>query len=134
MAIAAGVIGAAGFAGIEAVRIILRHPEFQLAAATSNDLDGTRIADVYPAFEGLTDLRFTRHDDPSVDACDVVFLAVPHTAALASAPHLVERGATVIDLSADFRLDDPAVYEAWYKTKHTATHLLKERAFVLTEC
>lgn len=133
MAIAAGVVGAAGFAGIEAVRLLLGHPDFELRAATSSELAGTRIADAYPAFEGATDLVFVDHDDASLDSCDVVFLAVPHTAALAKAPQLVKRGCTVIDLSADFRLKDPAVYEAWYGVKHTAPDLLAQAAFGLPE-
>ena len=133
MSIRAGVVGAAGFAGIEAARFILGHPEFELVAATSNELAGKRLADLYPNFEGVTDLQFTAHDQANLDLCDVVFLAVPHTAAIAQAPALVKAGAAVIDLSADFRLKDPAVYEQWYQVKHTATDLLAEAAFGLPE-
>ena len=133
MSIKCGIVGAAGFAGIELVRAILRHPEFELAAATSNELAGTPIASEYPGFTGSTDLAFTSHDDPALEACDLVFLAVPHTAALKKAPKLVERGAVVVDLSADFRLKDPAVYEHWYKVQHTQTELLKRAAFGLPE-
>lgn len=133
MSITAGVVGAAGFAGIEAVRLILRHPEFQLVAATSNELAGKPISDLYPGFAGVTDLCFTAHDEAPLSECDVVFLAVPHTAAIAQAPALVEAGVAVIDLSADFRLKDPAVYESWYKVKHTATDLLAQAAFGLPE-
>lgn len=133
MSIKAGVVGAAGFAGIEAVRIILTHPEFELVTATSNELAGKEIADSYPAFRGVTDLTFSAHDEAPLEECDVVFLAVPHTAAIAQAPALVEAGVAVIDLSADFRLKDPAVYEAWYNVAHTATDLLAQAAFGLPE-
>ena len=133
MSIRAGVVGAAGFAGIEAARFIIGHPEFELVAATSNELAGKRLADLYPAFEGVTDLTFSAHADAPLATCDVVFLAVPHTAAIAQAPALVEAGVAVIDLSADFRLKDPAVYEQWYQVKHTATDLLAESAFGLPE-
>ena len=133
MTVKAGVVGAAGFAGIEAVRLLLGHPEFELVAATSNELAGKRIAEVYPAFTGATALAFCRHDDSALGECEVVFLAVPHTAAMAQAPELVERGVAVIDLSADFRLKDPAVYEAWYGVPHTATDLLAQAAFGLPE-
>ena len=133
MSIKAGVVGAAGFAGIEAVRLLSAHPEFELVAITSSELAGTRLADAYPAFEGVSDLRFLAHDDPALDACDVVFLAVPHTAALAAAPGYIARGISVIDLSADFRLKDPAVYEQWYKVPHTQTELLVRAAFGLPE-
>lgn len=133
MSIQAGIVGAAGFAGIEAARFVIGHPEFELVAATSNELAGERLADLYPGFEGVTDLTFSAHEDAPLKECDVVFLAVPHTAAIAQAPALVEAGVAVIDLSADFRLKDPAVYEQWYQVKHTATDLLAEAAFGLPE-
>ena len=131
MSIKCGIVGAAGFAGIELVRVALRHPEFELVAVTSNELAGTPVAKEYPCFTGATDLAFSRHDDPVLDQCDVVFLAVPHTAAMAMAPRIVDRGGVVVDLSADFRLKDPAVYERWYKVPHTQTELLKRAAFGL---
>ena len=133
MSIKCGIVGAAGFAGIELVRVALRHPEFELVAVTSNELAGTLVAKEYPCFTGATDLAFSRHDDPVLDQCDVVFLAVPHTAAMAMAPRIVDRGGVVVDLSADFRLKDPAVYEQWYKVPHTQTELLKRAAFGLPE-
>ena len=133
MAITTGIVGAAGFAGIELTRLALRHPDLDLRVVTSNELAGTPVAAEYPGFTGATDLAFATHDDPALDACDLVFLAVPHTAALKMAPQLVARGVTVVDLSADFRLKDPAVYERWYATPHTATDLLQRAAFGLPE-
>ena len=133
MAIKAGVVGAAGFAGIELVRLLLQHPEFELTVATSDALAGKPIASVYPGFAGATDLEFSAHDAKAFAACDVAFLAVPHTAAIGMAPSLLAQGVTVIDLSADFRLKDPAVYEAWYKVPHTETGLLEQAAFGLPE-
>lgn len=133
MAITTGIVGAAGFAGIELVRLVLHHPDLELAVVTSNEQAGIPVATEYPGFVGATDLVFATHDDPALDACDLVFLAVPHTAALAMAPGLVARGALVIDLSADFRLKDPAIYEQWYATPHTAPQLLERAAFGLPE-
>lgn len=133
MSIRVGVIGAAGFAGAELVRLIVSHPEFELTAATSNELAGSKIASLYPGFTGVTDLAFCSHDDPALSTCELVFLAVPHTAAMAQAPALVERGVTVVDLSADFRLKDPAVYEQWYGVAHSAIDLLAQAAFGLPE-
>ena len=133
MSIRVGVVGAAGFAGIEVVRSVLGHPEFELVAATSNELAGKRISDLYPNFLGCTDLEFSAHEDAPLNTCDVVFLAVPHTAAIAQAPALIQAGVSVVDLSADFRLKDPAVYEQWYQVKHTATDLLAQAAFGLPE-
>ena len=133
MATRTAIVGAAGFAGIELTRLALRHPHLDLAVVTSNELAGTPVASEYPGFTGATDLAFTTHDDPALDACDLVFLAVPHTAALSMAPRLVEAGKTVVDLSADFRLKDPSVYERWYATPHTANDLLARAAFGLPE-
>ena len=133
MSIRVGVVGAAGYAGIEVVRHVLAHPEFELAFATSDELAGKRIDAVYPGFTGATDAVFTAHAKAELTSCDVVFLAVPHTAAIAQAPALVEAGVAVIDLSADFRLKDPAVYEQWYNVPHTATDLLAQAAFGLPE-
>ena len=107
MSIKAGIVGAAGFAGIEAVRLVLSHPEFELVAATSNELAGQPIADLYPGFTGATDLCFSAHADAPLTSCDVVFLAVPHTAAIAMAPALVEgRGDMVETLTASDRDED----------------------------
>lgn len=133
MTMRAAIVGAAGFAGIELTRILLAHPSFELAVITSNELAGTPLAVEYPGFNGASNLVFSSHDNPELDTCDVVFLAVPHTAAMAMAPRHVARGALVVDLSADFRLKDPAVYEQWYKTPHTEVELLARAAFGLPE-
>ena len=133
MAYKVGVVGAAGFAGVELVRLVLNHPEFQLEVITSDAQAGTPLAGMYPAFTGVTDLCFSANADADFASCDVVFLAVPHTAALALAPGLVAQGVSVVDLSADFRLEDPAVYQKWYATPHTAQDLLAKRAFGLPE-
>lgn len=129
----AGIVGAAGYAGAELVRIILRHPEFELCVATSNSDEGVALSSLYPAFTGVTDLVYTRHDNPELFSCDVVFLATPHTVAMKSAPGLLNAGVSVIDLSADYRLRDRATYEAWYKVEHTSPELLARATFGLPE-
>ena len=129
MTIKAGVVGAAGYGGAELVRLLLGHPDFELKVITSNADAEQRLASVYPAFAGASDLVFSAHDDPQLATCDAVFLAVPHTAALAAVPGLLAAGVTVIDLSADYRLSDPAVYERWYDAPHTSPELLAKRAF-----
>lgn len=133
MGIRVGVMGAAGYAGAELVRLVLGHPDMELVAVTSNADAGVALADAYPAFCGAADLVFTSHDDPALFDLDAVFLAVPHTAALAVVPALLEHGISVFDLSADYRLKDADTYRAWYGAEHTSPELLEVRAFGLPE-
>jgi N-acetyl-gamma-glutamyl-phosphate reductase len=128
------VIGAAGYAGIEAVRLVLGHPGMRLTVATSGQEAGRAVTDVYPALSGLTDVVFS---DPDVgviaEGAELALLAVPHTASLVLTPPLLERGVTVIDASADFRLKDAGVYEAWYGAVHTSPELLARAVYGLPE-
>lgn len=133
MGISTGIVGAAGFTGSELVRLLLDHPSFDVRVITSDSLSGIALSEVYPNFTGITDLRFSDHDNPELLECEAVFLAVPHTAALAVAPRLIEEGISVFDLSADYRLVDPQVYEAWYATPHTSPELLTQAYFGLPE-
>lgn len=128
------VIGAAGYAGIEAARLVLGHPRLRLTAATSAADDGKSLAALYPALAGATDLAFSAPDVATIaDKAEVAILAVPHTAAMALAPQLLDAGVTVIDMSADYRLKDAGVYEAWYGTRHTSPQLLVDAVFGLPE-
>jgi len=128
------VVGAAGYVGIEAVRLVLGHPRLQLVCATSAADAGKALAMVYPALTGQTELAFCDVDvDRIADEANVVLLAVPHTAALSLVPDLLARGITVIDLSADYRLSDAATYEQWYGATHTSPELLAEAVFGLPE-
>lgn len=131
--IRAAVVGGAGYTGIETVRLLRAHPEFEVTVVTSAADAGRALDAVYPAMAGCG-LVF---EDPSscdiAGNADVVFLAVPHTASLAIAPALLDAGLTVIDLSADFRLKDAAVYESWYGASHTAPSLLATAVYGLPE-
>lgn len=129
----AGIVGAAGFAGVELVRYLVGHPAFDLTAITSDANSSSRLDEVYPSFTGKSDLSFVTNNAILDSDIDVAFLAVPHTASLAITPKLLERSVTVIDLSADFRLKDPEVYEKWYNVEHTEASLLQEAAFGLPE-
>lgn len=128
-----GVIGAAGYAGVELVRILSRHPEFDLVVITSNADAGQLCSDVYPALQGVCDLEYSTHDDPRLFNCDVVFLATPHTVAMNMAPLLIEKYIAVFDLSADYRLKNKDVYEHWYGVEHTSADLLEKAVFGLPE-
>lgn len=133
MGLVAGIIGAAGYAGAELVRILSRHPEFDLRVITSSTDEGLPISELYPAFKGVCDLEFEAHNTTSLADCDVVFMATPHTAAMTLVPDLLAADVSVFDLSADFRLKDPVVFEQWYKTPHTAVDLLEQAFFGLPE-
>ena len=86
MGLVAGIIGAAGYAGAELVRILSRHPEFDLRVITSSTDEGLPISELYPAFTGVCDLEFEAHNTASLADCDVVFMATPHTAAMTLVP------------------------------------------------
>jgi N-acetyl-gamma-glutamyl-phosphate reductase len=128
------VVGAAGYAGIEAVRLALSHDRLRLTLATSATDQGRPVSAVYPSLEGLTDLAFRAPDPQEIaSSADVALLAVPHTAALELVPTLLDLGMTVIDLSADYRLKDAELYESWYSATHTSPELLPEAVFGLPE-
>ncbi len=127
------IVGAAGYAGVELTRLVLGHPSLELVMVTSTSDAGTAVADLYPALAGCS-LRYVEPDVCVLaQVADLVFLAVPHTAAAALAPALLEAGCTVIDASADFRLRDVATYEHWYGAPHAAPELVREAVYGLPE-
>jgi N-acetyl-gamma-glutamyl-phosphate reductase len=127
------ILGGSGYTGVELMRLIAGHPELNLKAVTSRQYEGRPVSSVFGALEGAVDLTFSA-PDPVVlgKSADLVFLAVPHQTAMDSAPALLEAGAKVVDLSADFRLRDQSVYETWY-APHTAPELLSEAVYGLCE-
>lgn len=130
----AAIIGAPGYAGVELTRILLGHPAFEITLVTSNAEAGRAVTDMYPALSGLTDLVYAKPDLEQVaQVSDIVFLAVPHTAALEIAPRLLSAGLSVIDASADYRLKDPEVYERWYEVAHSSGDLLERAIYGLPE-
>ncbi len=131
--IRAAIVGAPGYAGAELTRLVTGHPCFELTCVTSAADAGTYVRDLYPGLAGCA-LAYEVPDVETIAAkADIAFLAVPHTAALAMAPGLRDQGLTVIDLSADFRLRDAAVYSQWYDVGHSATGLLAEAVYGLPE-
>lgn len=129
----AAIIGAAGYTGVELVRLLLSHPQIEVGAVTSGADAGRAVDDLYPTLAGCG-LSFEAPDVAAIAReHDVAFLAVPHTAALELAPLLLQAGLVVIDLSADFRLRDPDLYERWYETPHTAPGLLDRAVYGLPE-
>lgn len=128
-----GIVGGTGYTGVELLRLLARHPHVELRAITSRKEAGTKVAAMFPSLRGKVDLAFTEPGAKALAGCDVVFFATPHGVAMAEAPALLDAGAKVIDLSADFRLQDVETFERWYKMKHTAPVLLKEAVYGLCE-
>ncbi len=131
------IVGASGYAGEELVRLLLGHPRADLTAVTSRQYAGQAIAQVFPRFSHLPKARSLVFTDPNAEllakAADVVFLALPHGVAAEFAVPLLALGCKVIDLSADFRLKDPAVYQEFYAHEHPAPELLKQSVYGLPE-
>ena len=128
-----GIVGGTGYTGVELLRILAQHPQAELRVITSRKEAGTPVAAMFPSLRGRVDLAFTAPDASALRGCDVVFFATPHGVAMNEARALLDAGAKVIDLSADFRMQDLAEWERWYKHKHTAPELVREAVYGLCE-
>jgi len=131
--IKAGIVGGTGYTGVELLRLLSQHPDVQLHAITSRKESGLAVADMFPNLRGHVDLRFQTPEDAALDQCDVVFFATPHGVAMAQAPDLLAHGVRVIDLAADFRLQDVDAFERWYKMPHSCPDVLHEAVYGLPE-
>ncbi|HLS85440.1 MAG TPA: N-acetyl-gamma-glutamyl-phosphate reductase [Burkholderiales bacterium] len=131
--IKAGIVGGTGYTGVELLRLLAQHPQVELRVITSRKEAGTPVADMFPSLRGRVGLAFTEPSAKALAGCDVVFFATPNGVAMGQARELLEAGARVIDLSADFRLQDLAEWERWYKTRHAAPELVAEAVYGLCE-
>ncbi|HXR58271.1 MAG TPA: N-acetyl-gamma-glutamyl-phosphate reductase [Burkholderiales bacterium] len=131
--IRAGVVGGTGYSGVELMRLLARHPQVELAVATSRQETGKAVSAVFPSLRGRVGLAFTKPDDPALRQCDVVFFGTPNGVAMGEARALLDAGARIVDISADFRLKDIADWERWYKMKHAAPELVAEAVYGLCE-
>ncbi len=132
--ISVGVIGASGYAGAELLRLAAGHPELEVALATGDTQAGRPVAELYPNLAPVYgDLDFSSYEPAAVDGLDLCFLALPHGASQSIVADLRSRVKWVVDLAADFRLHDAALYPQWYGEAHTAPELLGELAFGLPE-
>ena len=126
-----GIVGGSGYTGGELLRLLLRHPKVDVAQVTSDSMAGKPVSRAHPNLRKVTDLTFTPHD--ALDPCDLLFLAMPHGRSMARMPDFLVRAGKVIDLSADFRLKDPALYRAYYGVDHPHPELLKASVYGLPE-
>lgn len=128
-----GLVGGTGYAGAELLRLLAAHPDAEIAAVTSRSAVGTPVAEAYPQLRGVVDLEFAAPDHDLLAACDVVFFATPHAAAMHDVPDLLAAGVRVVDLSADFRLTDVELWSRWYNTEHAAPDLIERAVYGLPE-
>lgn len=128
-----GIVGGTGYTGVELLRLLAQHPHVELVAITSRKEDGMPVADMYPNLRGHVDLKFQTPEQANLDQCDVVFFATPHGVAMSQVERLVAAGVKVIDLAADFRLQDIQAFEKWYKMEHSCPDVLRTAAYGLPE-
>ncbi len=128
-----GIVGGTGYTGVELLRLLANHPEVTLKVITSRSEAGMSVSDLFPNLRGHVDLVFSEPNVDALAACDVVFFATPHCVAMALVPELMKRGTRIIDLSADFRLQDVALWEQWYNMPHTCPELIPQAVYGLPE-
>jgi len=133
--IKAGVVGAAGYAGIGIIQLLHDHPEAELVWISSEEAhSGKKLSDIRPMLSGLCDLACSPPDISSlIEKADVIFLALPNGLAMKWAPKIKEKGKKAIDISADFRIKDLREYKSWYKIDHASPELVKEAVYGLPE-
>ncbi|GAB3043992.1 N-acetyl-gamma-glutamyl-phosphate reductase [Acinetobacter apis] len=131
--ISVGIVGGTGYTGVELLRILLRHPDVTVTTLTSRTEAGKPIANLFPSLRGQTELTFSDLDIEELKQCDVVFFATPHGVAMKHAEALVAANTKVIDLAADFRIQNLDVFEKWYGLKHTCPELLQQSVYGLSE-
>lgn len=128
-----GVVGGTGYTGVELLRLLVQHPNVTLTAVTSRTEAGKQVHELYPNLRGYLDLSFSEPDIDELSRCDLVFFATPNGVAMKLVPQLLDAGVKVVDLAADFRLKDPAVWEQWYGQPHACIDVLEEAVYGLPE-
>ena len=128
-----GIVGGTGYTGVELLRLLSQHPAVELFAITSRKEDGMPVAEMFPNLRGHVDLAFSTPEKAPLTSCDVVFFATPHGVAMSQAKELLAAGVRIIDLAADFRLQDTEVFEHWYKMPHSCPDVLAESVYGLVE-
>lgn len=128
-----GIVGGTGYTGVELLRLLSQHPQVHLQLITSRSEQGRLVADSYPSLRNQVNLCFTSPDLEALKRCDVLFFATPNGTAMQMAPELLAAGCKVIDLAADFRLTDAALWEQWYGMPHACPELLSQAVYGLPE-
>jgi N-acetyl-gamma-glutamyl-phosphate reductase len=131
--IKAGIVGGTGYTGVELLRLLAQHPQVELKAITSRKEAGTPVARMFPSLRRRVELAFIEPGARALAGCDVVFFATPNSVAMGEARAVLDTGARIVDLSADFRIKDVAEWERWYKTRHAAPELVAQAVYGLCE-
>jgi len=128
-----GIVGGTGYTGVELLRLLARHPQVELKAITSRKEAGMPVAVMFPNLRRRVTLAFSTPEEAGLETCDVGFFATPNGVAMQQTRALLDAGVRVIDLAADFRIQDIAVWEHWYKMKHACPDLVAEAVYGLPE-
>jgi len=128
-----GIVGGTGYTGVELLRLLAAHPKVELQMITSRSAEGMAVADMYPNRRGHVDLKFSAPDAAQLKQCDVVFFATPNGVAMTQVRELLDAGVKVIDLAADFRIQDIDVWQKWYGMEHACPELVAEAVYGLPE-
>jgi N-acetyl-gamma-glutamyl-phosphate reductase len=128
-----GIVGGTGYTGVELLRLLALHPNSEIVAVTSRGEAGMPVAEMFPSLRGRVEVTFSDPATVDLTACDIVFFATPHGVAMSQTPSLLTAGVKVIDLAADFRLQDVAVFEKWYKMPHSCADVLKNAVYGIPE-
>jgi len=128
-----GIVGGTGYTGVELLRLLAQHPDADVRVITSRKDAGTPVAQMFQSLRGRYDLAFCDPKDANLQDCNVVFFATPHGVAMSEARQLLAAGVRIVDLAADFRLSDPALFERWYKMPHACPDLLAEAVYGIPE-
>jgi N-acetyl-gamma-glutamyl-phosphate reductase len=131
--ISVGIVGGTGYTGVELLRLLAGHPHAEVRTITSRAEAGVPVSRLFPNLRGHYDLAFEPPDSAPLRDCDVVFFATPHNVAMRSVPALLEAGVRVIDLSADFRLRDAALWSRWYGEAHACPAYIDTAVYGLPE-
>lgn len=128
------ILGATGYTALELLKILARHPQVQVVAATTRQETSPHLTEIHPSLTGLFDLRCeSMSAEQAGKLCDIAFCCLPHTASMEAVPQLLDAGCRIVDLSADYRLKDPGVYETWYEHIHTDPTRLSTAIYGLPE-
>jgi N-acetyl-gamma-glutamyl-phosphate reductase len=128
-----GIVGGTGYTGVELLRLLAVHPQVELQVITSRSEAGGAVSALFPNLRGFVDLPFSSPDSASLRQCDLVFFATPNGIAMSMTRELLDAGVRVIDLAADFRFKNAALWEQWYGIPHACPELLAEAVYGLPE-